>query len=252
MQPSTFLARSTALVLMCSTPFWLGSCQHRPPTAHKKPVLHLPQVLTPPIMHLPNDDALPPMDTHQHGITVQHQPDESYVRWLGQHGQRSIEQYRIFLTRQHIRYLPPMSQLLTSARDWAICGREQYNLPPREQWSMMVPTLHLLDRLQQQGILTDFELTSVYRDSELNACAGGSAGSKHVFNAAVDIRLLGEQADPIGQAEAHARLCRFWQQHGEALHMGMGLYPSGQIHIDTQGYRTWGRDHSASTAFCAK
>ena len=24
--------------------------------------------------------------------------------------------------------------------------------------------------------------------------------------------------------------------------MGIGLYSSGQIHIDTQGYRTWGPD----------
>jgi hypothetical protein len=253
MQPSIFLARSMALALMCSTPFWLGSCQHQPSVTHQKPVFHLPKVLTPPIMHLPNDAALPPMETHQHGMTtIQREPDESYIQWLAQHNQRSIERYRIFLTRQHIRYLPPMGQLLTSARDWAACGREQYNLPPEENWSMMVPTLRVLDRLQEQGILNNFELTSVYRDSELNTCAGGSGGSKHVLNAALDIRLLGEQAEPMGQAEVHARLCRFWQRQGEALNMGMGLYPSGQIHIDTQGYRTWGRDHSAATAFCAK
>ena len=38
------------------------------------------------------------------------------------------------------------------------------------------------------------------------------------------------------------KLCQFWAQHGQSLNMGIGLYSSGQIHIDTQGYRTWGPD----------
>ena len=33
--------------------------------------------------------------------------------------------------------------------------------------------------------------------------------------------------------------------------MGMSLYPSGRVHIDTSGWRTWGADHSRGSAFCA-
>jgi hypothetical protein len=179
-------------------------------------------------------------------------PPQTYHSWLNQHDSQQIENYRKFLKIHHIQSIPPMYQLLTSARDWSTCGREQYNLPPQPQWDNMIPTLKLLDRLRKMGILTHFELTSVYRDPELNACAGGSLGSKHVLNAAVDIRLRGPQAEPMGRAEAQARLCQFWQDHGESLNMGMGLYPTGQIHIDTQGYRTWGVDHSSNSAFCVK
>ncbi|MDB0196634.1 peptidase M15, partial [Acinetobacter baumannii] len=32
--------------------------------------------------------------------------------------------------------------------------------------------------------------------------------------------------------------------------LGIGLYSSGQIHIDTQGYRTWGPDLTRNTSMC--
>jgi len=32
--------------------------------------------------------------------------------------------------------------------------------------------------------------------------------------------------------------------------MGLGLYASGQIHIDTQGYRTWGPDLTRNSSMC--
>jgi hypothetical protein len=31
---------------------------------------------------------------------------------------------------------------------------------------------------------------------------------------------------------------------------GYWFYASGQIHIDTQGYRTWGPDHSRNSSMC--
>lgn len=257
MRQSSLMTRALALTLMCSVPLWLGSCQQRPPhstrVAHK-PVLHLPPILTPPILTLPNDDALPPMQAPEDDNTQadDRHPPITYTQWLRLHSEREIKSYRAFLKQHHIRHIPPMYQLLTSARDWASCGREQYSIPPREQWDNLVPTLKVLDRLHKEGILSTLELTSVYRDPELNACAGGSLGSKHVLNAAVDIRLLGEQASPMGRAETQAKLCRFWQENGESLNLGMGLYPTGQIHIDTQGYRTWGVDHSSNSAFCTK
>lgn len=248
------LTRLLAVSLLCSLPVWLGSCQQTPKPATARPVLRLPPILTPPILTLPNENALPPMSADDDQTTYgdDTHPPYRYEQWLKQHDSRVIEQYRIFLKQHRIKHLPPMYQLLTSARDWENCNREPYNVPPQPQWDNMVATLKLLDRLKKMGILTHFELTSVYRDPELNACAGGSLGSKHVLNAAVDIRLRGPQAEPIGRSEAQARLCQFWQDHGESLNMGMGLYPTGQIHIDTQGYRTWGVDHRSNSAFCVK
>ncbi len=36
----------------------------------------------------------------------------------------------------------------------------------------------------------------------------------------------------------------------KSLNLGIGLYSSGQIHIDTQGYRTWGPDLTRNTSMC--
>ena len=32
--------------------------------------------------------------------------------------------------------------------------------------------------------------------------------------------------------------------------MGLGVYASGQIHIDSAGYRTWGPDHKSTSSPC--
>ena len=105
-------------------------------------------------------------------------------------------------------------------------------------------TLALLQRLGEQGVLRQFEVVSAYRDPQLNACAGGAVASAHTRAFAVDL-LLPAWADPNP-------LCRFWQQHGQAWKMGLGRYPSGRIHIDTAGYRTWGGDLSADSSFCPR
>jgi uncharacterized protein YcbK (DUF882 family) len=93
----------------------------------------------------------------------------------------------------------------------------------------------------------------VYRSFALNQCAGGAGGSKHVFNAALDFRIGSETPDPIEQIHIEntkKKLCEFWIEQGEALNMGLGVYASGQIHIDAAGYRTWGVDHRYSSSPC--
>jgi hypothetical protein len=47
------------------------------------------------------------------------------------------------------------------------------------------------------------------------------------------------------------RLCRFWREEGKAWQMGLSRYPSGRIHLDVSGWRTWGQDHTRNTALCA-
>jgi hypothetical protein len=37
---------------------------------------------------------------------------------------------------------------------------------------------------------------------------------------------------------------------GKDWNMGFSRYPSGRIHIDTAGYRTWGYDHTGKSAVC--
>ena len=45
-------------------------------------------------------------------------------------------------------------------------------------------------------------------------------------------------------------LCQFWQTEGKKLKMGLGMYGNNRFHIDTQGYRTWGKDFKSKSSPC--
>ncbi|MBA1323335.1 D-Ala-D-Ala carboxypeptidase family metallohydrolase [Pseudomonas plecoglossicida] len=164
-----------------------------------------------------------------------------FAQWAGDHQTRP---FREMLVEARLYGVVPIHQLLRSASDWRQCRASPFAVPPQAQWQAVRSTLALLKTLGGQGALGQFEVVSAYRDPQLNACAGGAVDSAHMRAFAVDL-LLPVWADPNP-------LCRFWQQHGQAWKMGLGRYPSGRIHIDTAGYRTWGGDGSSGSSFCAK
>lgn len=200
---------------------------------------------------IPQQLPKPPPPSH---ILIQ-QPPADYIVWLNQadHKQRVVELEK-FLKFHRVDQAVPTYQLLRSARDWAKCGSSPYAIPSAELWGNALPTLKIIQYLVDTNVLRDFEVTSVYRDYSLNICAGGAPGSKHVYNSAIDFRLgpvdLSRSEDLIMVEDTKIKLCNFWNQHGEKLNMGLGVYASGQIHIDTQGYRTWGPDHTRYTSIC--
>lgn len=161
--------------------------------------------------------------------------------------------YDQFLQRNQVGNIIPMHELLRTARDWQKCGRSEYMVPTRELWNNQIPTLRVFKYLVAAKVLTDFEVTSVYRDLPLNKCAGGANSSRHLFNSAIDFRIGPQypRAEDYAFIEATKfKLCQFWSQHGQSFNMGLGLYASGQIHIDTQGFRTWGPDLSRRSSMC--
>ena len=164
-----------------------------------------------------------------------------FAQWAGDHENR---RFREMLVDARLYGVVPIHQLLRSASDWRLCKASPFAVPPASHWPAVRSTLALIKTLDQQGILNQFEVVSAYRDPRLNACAGGAPSSAHMRAFAVDL-LLPPWADPNP-------LCRFWQQHGQAWSMGLGRYPSGRIHIDTAGYRTWGGDGGAGSSFCSK
>lgn len=164
-----------------------------------------------------------------------------FAQWAGDHENR---RFREMLVDARLYGVVPIHQLLRSASDWRLCKASPFAVPPASHWPAVRSTLALIKTLDQQGILNQFEVVSAYRDPRLNACAGGAPSSAHMRAFAVDL-LLPPWADPNP-------LCRFWQQHGQAWNMGLGRYPSGRIHIDTAGYRTWGGDGGAGSSFCSK
>lgn len=198
----------------------------------------------------PKNDASSVLSPLQHKNTL----PQDYLQWLAQADHRQqVSDYQRFLQGHHLDRLVPEYEFLRTARDWQKCGVEPYAVPPRELWPNILPTLNILKALVDQGVIEDFEVTSVYRAWSLNRCAGGADSSKHIFNAAMDFRLGPVEPDAAQLEQILYRknkLCEFWRQQGMALNMGLGIYASGQIHIDSQGYRTWGVDHRLGTAFC--
>jgi len=152
-----------------------------------------------------------------------------FAQWSGEHDTRPFRQ---MLVDARLYGVVPIHQLLRSASDWRQCRAEPFAVSPMSHWADVRSTLRLLDLLRDERILGAFEVVSAYRDPLLNRCAGGAANSAHMRAFAVDL-LLADGAD----AQA---LCRFWQRYGQAWNMGLGRYPTGRIHIDTAGYRTWG------------
>jgi len=178
----------------------------------------------------------------------------SYQTWLASGDNlRRVREYEQFLERNNVGNIIPSFELMRTARDWQKCGRSQYAIPNRELWNNQLATIRIFKYLVASKILTDFEVTSVYRDLPLNQCAGGANSSRHLFNSAIDFRIGPEFPQPEDYAfieNTKFKLCQFWSQHGQSFNMGLGLYASGQIHIDTHGYRTWGPDLTRNSSMC--
>lgn len=178
----------------------------------------------------------------------------NYVQWVNASAYRANEvaQYKRYLANYlGDKAVPPFDQLLTTARSWESCGYEQYQLPPYELWSNMVSTLRLYDDLKKQGVLPPTaEIRSTYRSPSLNACAGGAPASKHMSNGAIDIWVPEYEGQPWEKSSMQERLCQFWSSQGERYSFGLGLYATGAIHLDTQGYRYWGAGNSDPGSYC--
>lgn len=178
----------------------------------------------------------------------------SYSNWLATADNRvRAREYERFLEQNNVGNIIPSFELFKTARDWQKCDGSEYMVPNRELWQNQLATLKVFKYLVAAKVLTDFEVTSVYRDLTLNKCAGGASSSRHLFNSAIDFRVgpLYPRAEDYAHIEnTKFKLCQFWSLYGQSLNMGLGLYASGQIHIDTQGYRTWGPDLTRNSSMC--
>ncbi len=174
--------------------------------------------------------------------------------WLNSNRYRAqqIASYQRYLSAQvGAQNVPPMEQLLTTARSWDKCGYEPYQLPPQELWSNIVPTLRLYTNLKSQGILpASAEIRSVYRSPGLNDCAGGASSSKHMTAGAIDIWVPEYENNQWRLNNMQDGLCQFWQYQGGTYDFGLGLYATGAIHLDTQGFRKWGFNNASSSSSC--
>jgi hypothetical protein len=170
---------------------------------------------------------------------VDQRDEVAFNQWAATR-QTEVAAFQAYLHAQGVATVVPPWQLLRTASDWQRCGAEAFALAPRAQWPAAARTLALLKVLRQQQLLGEFEVVSAWRDEALNRCAHGAAKSTHVGSFALDL-LPGAPASP---------LCEFWKRQGAAWNMGLSRYPSGRVHVDTAGYRTWGDDYTRRSSFC--
>lgn len=163
-----------------------------------------------------------------------------FTLWRARHP-AEVEAFEGYLVREQVAQIVPTYQLLRSASMWKECRAEPFELPPQEEWTRVRDLLVLLRELKGRQVLPNFEVVSAYRDPRLNRCAGGAPRSSHQ-QFAVDIA-------PLSREEGQ-RLCRFWREEGQGWDMGVSRYPSGRIHIDRTGYRTWGATHRRGSSYC--
>ncbi|MCL1622686.1 D-Ala-D-Ala carboxypeptidase family metallohydrolase [Moraxella sp. Tifton1] len=193
-------------------------------------------------------------DGHSHVIPKEVGTKADFEAWL------SVRPYYMPQIASYERYLisqigegkvPPMHELLTTARSWQECGHEPYEVPPPMLWSAMIPTILLFNDLQEKGVLpADTKIRSVYRNPKLNRCAGGAVSSKHMTNGAMDIWVPSIDMGSHEMSELQNRLCEYWLHDGKAWNFGLGLYATGAIHLDTQGHRKWGAQFSQKDSIC--
>lgn len=153
-----------------------------------------------------------------------------------------------------------MPALLRTSRRWRDCGRDAWAMPPRVLWPNIVPTLHLIARIEAETGLRLDAARSGWRSEPVDRCAGGAAGNRHLHNVALDVDLIDLPAsapaaggDAAGARDIDSPLTRlsgFWRRHGAQASMGLGFHIPTRIHIDTAGHRTWGRDHRCGTSLC--
>lgn len=106
-------------------------------------------------------------------------------------------------------------------------GEVTNQLPPKELWSNITPTLLLADELAHRLKASLQEITSAYRTPEYNALIQGAAeGSFHTRNQALDLKF----DCPVPRVAEMAHQLR---QDG-LFQGGIGIYPSF-LHLDTRG-----------------
>jgi hypothetical protein len=218
----------------------LAACSPRPGPAPAPGSAPAPGPAPAPAPAAPTGPAAPAAPAASAPVSDRERDAVLFTHWRSSHA-AEVDAFEEFLVRERVAEVVPSYQLLRSASMWKECLAEPFELPPATEWPRVRDLLLLLRELRQRGVLPGFEVVSAYRDPRLNRCAGGAPRSSHQ-QFAVDIAPLSE---PEGE-----RLCRFWREQGRAWDMGVSRYPSGRIHIDRTGYRTWGASHRRASSYC--
>jgi hypothetical protein len=148
-----------------------------------------------------------------------------------------VKSFNDYLAGAEVAGIVPTWELFRTATSWKDCGGEPFEIPPTSEWPHIIQTLRYV-RDYVVPSLGPVEPVSVYRNPNLNVCAGGAPESAHKHYSAIDMVPL----TPITRDELERKLCAIHGAHGEQYGTGLGFYAFLRFHIDTTKYRRWGTD----------
>lgn len=174
------------------------------------------------------------------------QSQEAYEKWLAQNPSKAaaVREYQEFLNKNNVGNIIKMRELLNGCADNPLRPDLAFDVPPRQTWPNIVPTLKWFNA-HAQPIIGEVRLYHGYRNPEANNTCG-SHSPVHPANSAIDFVPL-KLHDP---AQIERLMCTAFRSNGKAAKVGMGFYGVGLIHIDTRGYRSWGPDTRSATSPC--
>ena len=148
-----------------------------------------------------------------------------------------VKSFNDYLASADVAGILPTWQLLRTATAWQDCGGQPFEVPPSSEWPHMIQTLRYV-RDHVIPVIGPVEAVSVYRNPNLNQCAGGAPESAHKLDSAIDMVPL----RPITREELMRMLCTTHTQFGEAYNAGLGFYAYLRFHVDSAKFRRWNMD----------
>ena len=148
-----------------------------------------------------------------------------------------VKAFNDYLASAQVSGIVPTWQLLRTATAWQECGQQPFEVPPSDEWPHMVETLRYV-RDHVIPVVGPVEPVSVYRNPELNKCAGGAPESAHKLDSAIDMVPL----KPIDRVTLMRTLCGVHTEYGGPYNAGLGFYAYLRFHVDSTKYRRWNMD----------
>ena len=148
-----------------------------------------------------------------------------------------VRAFNDYLASAQVSGILPTWTLLRTATSWQECGGQPFEVPPSGEWPHMVQTLRYV-RDYVIPAVGPVEAVSVYRNPQLNQCAGGAPESAHKEDSAIDMVPL----RPTTREALMRTLCGIHSEHGAAYNAGLGFYAYLRFHVDSTKYRRWNMD----------
>jgi hypothetical protein len=148
-----------------------------------------------------------------------------------------VKAFNDYLVSSQVGGIFPTWTLLRTATSWQECGGQPFEVPPADEWPHMIQTLRYV-RDYVIPTVGPVEAVSVYRNPQLNKCAGGAPESAHRLDSAIDMVPL----RPITREALMRTLCGVHTEHGAAYSAGLGFYAYLRFHVDSTKFRRWNMD----------